>query len=86
MTIIIVLVFFKSICLCLQNIVLNFYDRFMNPRRKYYTSSISNGNPVRGNRSILSAGALHGTTESEREYLIEQIRVRKRAARYSRTN
>lgn len=43
MTLILVLIFFKSICLYLQNIVLNCYDKFLNPRRKYLLSSSSSG-------------------------------------------
>lgn len=41
MTLILVLIFFKSVCLYLQNIVLCCYDKFLNPRRKYLHHSIS---------------------------------------------
>lgn len=41
MTLILVLIFFKSVCLYLQNIVLCCYDKFLNPRRKYLHHSSS---------------------------------------------
>lgn len=43
MTLILVLIFFKSVCLYLQNIVLCCYEKFLNPKRKYlhHTSSSS---------------------------------------------
>lgn len=44
MTIIIVLLFFKSICLYLQNIVLFCYEKFLNPRKKKYCPHSTFGN------------------------------------------
>lgn len=94
MSLIIVLIFFKSVCLYLQNIVLCCYEKFLNPKRKYWLSSnsstssifssgISNtsqsGNQCRGYRSILSSSsALAKARAIERERLLEQIRSRKK--------
>lgn len=86
MTLIIVLIFFKSICLYLQNIVLNCYNRFLNPRRKYYTGggpSVLGSYQPRGQWSIFQtpASALSKSRANEREQLLEKIRARKRAAK-----
>lgn len=88
MTLIIVLLFFKSLCLCLQNIVLCCYEKFLNPRQKYYTggtsASGSSSYQQRGQRtsanSFLSS-SLNKTRATEREQLLEKIRARKRAAK-----
>lgn len=94
MSILIVLIFFKSICLYLQNIVLGLYDKFLNPRQKYWlgassSSSSSSANQCRGGggggnssssyRSILSSSsAVNKIRALERERLLEQIRARKK--------
>lgn len=99
MTLIIVLLFFKSICINLQNIVLHCYNRFLNPRRKYYTSGPITGGGLypqyRGQHRSSSwswSSWIYGSVSSfnqarlsEREQLLEQIRARKRAAK-SRTH
>lgn len=85
MSVLIVLIFFKSVCLYIQSIVLNCYNRYLNPRRKYFAVSKPSGNRSCGIRSILSTSALDNTPQSERDFLIEQIRMRKRAAK-RRTN
>lgn len=59
MAVLLILFFFKSVCLSIQNIVLNCYDRFLNPR--------------------------YDPQQNQREFLIKQIRIRKRAAK-RRTN
>lgn len=41
MSILIVLIFFKSVCLYLQQFVLSVYEKFLNPRHKYWLSSSS---------------------------------------------
>lgn len=91
MTLIIVLLFFKSICIYMQNIVLHCYNRFLNPRRKYYTSGPITGGGLypqyRGQQrssswwSFGSMNSLNQSRPSEREQLLEQIRSRKRAAK-----
>lgn len=88
MTLIIVLIIFKSLCVYLQNIVLNCYDRFLNPRRKYYTggggsSQSGSSYQSRGYRLGFStpSSALSKARANEREQLLEQIRARKRAAK-----
>lgn len=88
MTLIIVLLFFKSICLYLQNIVLNCYDRFLNPRQKYFIggggSSVAGGSyQHRGQRSSVpfSSNSLNKARATEREQLLEKIRARKRATK-----
>lgn len=55
MSLIIVLIFFKSICLYLQNIVLCCYEKFLNPKQKYWLSSTSS-------TSIFSPGSSSTTT------------------------
>lgn len=37
------ILFFKSICLCMQQLVLAVYDRFLNPRHKYYWQTAERG-------------------------------------------
>lgn len=91
MTLIIVLLFFKSLCLYLQNIVLFCYDKFLNPRQKYYTgggtsASGSSYQYHRGQRSSYSSSTSSSSTLTksraiEREQLLEKIRSRKRAAK-----
>lgn len=44
MSLLIVIIFFKSICLCMQQLVLAVYERFLNPRHKYYWSTVGVGN------------------------------------------
>lgn len=81
MSILIVLIFFKSICLYLQRIVLGCYERFLNPKQKYWlASSSATSNQCRGGyRSILSSSsAVNKTRALERERLLEQIRARKK--------
>lgn len=92
MTLILVLVFFKSICLYLQNIVLLCYDRFLNPKQRYSGGggggSSSSGSYCHHHRqrsgnsySTSSSSALNKARASEREQLLEKIRARKRAAK-----
>lgn len=85
MTIIIVLLIFKSLCQYLQNIVLNCYDKFLNPRRKYHSSSSASSGTINPHRnrtwSLLSKFTSNKSRMSEREELLEQIRARKRAAK-----
>lgn len=94
MTLIIVLLFFKSICINLQNIVLHCYNRFLNPRQKYYTSGpITGGGLLPQNRGqhrssasswswwLGSTNSLNQSRPSEREQLLGKIRARKRAAK-----
>lgn len=84
MTLIIVLMFFKSLCLCIQNIVLACYDKFLNPKPKYYTGGgASSGSSYQRNRSGHSStlSAQHKSFAREREQLLEKIRSRKRAAK-----
>lgn len=38
MSILIVLIFFKSVCLYLQQFVLGIYEKFLNPKHKYWSS------------------------------------------------
>lgn len=87
MTLIIVLIFFKSLCLYLQNIVLFCYDKFLNPKRKFYNgggpSVPGSSYQHRGQRSGFSnpSSALTKARAAEREQLLEKIRARKRAAK-----
>lgn len=90
MTLIIVLLFFKSICIYLQNFVLHCYSRFLNPRRKYYTSGPISGGGLyphyrKQQRSSSSwwwfGDSLNQLRANEREQLLEKIRARKRAAK-----
>lgn len=87
MTLIIVLLFFKSICMYLQNIVLFCYDKFLNPRQKYFSGggglSTTSGSSYQRHRSghTFSSSALNKTRATEREQLLEKIRSRKRAAK-----
>lgn len=86
MSLLILIIFFKSICLFMQNIVLGCYEKFLNPKQKYYLSSSggtaggsTNNQCRRGNRSSVStSSALNRLRALERERLIEQIRARKR--------
>lgn len=100
MTLIIVLLFFKSICIYMQNIVLHCYNKFLNPRQKYYTTgpitgggllpSSQNRGQQRSSSSSSSSSwwwfgslnSLNQSRPSEREQLLEQIRARKRAAKF----
>lgn len=85
MTIIVVILFFRSVCLYLQNIVLYCYEKFLNPKQKsgnsLHSSLSASGNQYRNNRSFLSSSssALDRARAIEREHLLRQIRLRKRA-------
>lgn len=88
MTLIIVLLFFKSLCLYLQNVVLFCYEKFLNPKQKYFTgggpsASGSSYQQNSGQRSgyTSSSSALNKARAVEREQLLEKIRARKRAAK-----
>lgn len=96
MTLIIVLLFFKSICIYMQNIVLHCYNRFLNPRQKYYTSGPITGGGLypqyRGQHRAQSSwwwfssmSSLNQLRVNEREQLLEKIRARKRAAKLRTT-
>lgn len=85
MTIIIVLLLFKSLCLYIQNIVLYCFNK-LNPKRKYYTTNISAGYQLRNNRWLSTSALNTSTHRIEREQLIEQIRIRKRAAKQKKSN
>lgn len=86
MTIIVVLLFFRSICLYLQNLVLYCYEK-LNPKQKHTTlsggtlfSSATGNQYYRNYRSTISApSALDRLRANEREHLLKQIRSRKRA-------
>ena len=82
MSILIVLIFFKSVCLYFQRIVLGCYERFLNPKQKYWLASSSATNQCRGGyRSISilsSSSALNKARALERERLLIQIRARKK--------
>lgn len=92
MSILIVLIFFKSVCLYLQKFVLGIYEKFLNPRHKYWLGSSTNqcrgggssggggGGGSSSYRSILSSSssAINKTRALERERLLEQIRARKK--------
>lgn len=102
MSVLIVLIFFKSVCLYLQQFVLGVYEKFLNPRHKYWLSSHStqnHNNQCRGSgggggggggyRSFLSSSsssAINKTRALERERLLEQIRARKKTKIRGRTN
>lgn len=77
MTLILVLIFFKSICLYLQNIVLGFYEKFLNPKQKYYTQP---GRSIATTfSSIWHSNWQNKVRQQEREQLIDRIRARRRA-------
>lgn len=93
MSILIVLIFFKSVCLYLQKFVLGVYEKFLNPRHKYWLGSSTNqcrgggsggggggGGGGSSYRSFLSpsSSAINKTRALERERLLEQIRARKK--------
>lgn len=81
----------------MQNIVLHCYNRFLNPRRKYYTTGpITGGGLLPQNRGqhrpspsswswsswiYGSVSPMNQSRFSERDQLLEQIRARKRAAK-----
>lgn len=80
----------------MQNIVLHCYNRFLNPRKKYYTSGPITGGGLypqyRGQQRsssssqsswswFTSMNSLNQSRPSEREQLLEKIRSRKRAAK-----
>lgn len=78
MTILIVLLFFKSLCLYLQNIVLYCYDKFLNPKQ---TVSSASTYPHRNRSIFLSKNTTNKLRSTEREQLMEKIRIRKKAAK-----
>lgn len=63
MSVLIILIFFKSVCLCMQQLVLAVYERFLNPRQKYYWTPSAGGGGGRpageanGSRSDAAAAA-----------------------------